>query len=101
MMRRPKTPSGKASISIRTRPRFCSTGSLCVKGSANGPCSPRWERVSRRTLLTGISSLSLQCLADDPVFQLARLTNTEGSPIGIPPAMHAYAGGRATRKGFA
>jgi predicted O-linked N-acetylglucosamine transferase (SPINDLY family) len=36
------------------------------------PAIEPWERVSRKDLLSGISSLSLANLADDPVFQLAK-----------------------------
>ena len=36
------------------------------------PVIEPWDRLSRKNLLTGISSLSLANLADDPVFQLAK-----------------------------
>ncbi len=36
------------------------------------PVIEPWERLSRKDLLTGISSLSLANLADDPMFQLAK-----------------------------
>jgi predicted O-linked N-acetylglucosamine transferase (SPINDLY family) len=42
------------------------------------------ERLSRKTLLTGISSLSLASLADDPMFQLARAWHYAKTVIGKP-----------------
>ena len=59
------------------------------------PVLAEWERVSRRHLLTGISSLSLQCLADDPVFQLATAYQYGRKSIGMPPAMQHTPAGRA------
>jgi predicted O-linked N-acetylglucosamine transferase (SPINDLY family) len=56
-----------------------------------------WDRVSRKHLLTGISSLSLQCFADDPVFQLATAYQYGKKSIGMPPAMAHTQAGRADR----
>jgi predicted O-linked N-acetylglucosamine transferase (SPINDLY family) len=62
------------------------------------PVLAEWERVSRKHLLTGISSLSLQCLADDPMFQLATAYQYGKKSVGMPPAMpHAPAGSERTR----
>jgi predicted O-linked N-acetylglucosamine transferase (SPINDLY family) len=61
------------------------------------PVLAEWERVSRKHLLTGISSLSLQCLADDPVFQLATAYQYGKKSIGMPPAMAHTQAGRADR----
>jgi len=47
------------------------------------PVITGWERVSRRDLLAGISSLSLACLADDPMFQLATAYRYAKNTIGI------------------
>jgi predicted O-linked N-acetylglucosamine transferase (SPINDLY family) len=47
------------------------------------PVIEPWERVSRRDLLGGISSLSLACLADDPMFQLATAYHYAKTTIGI------------------
>ncbi|HYC18767.1 MAG TPA: glycosyl transferase [Pseudolabrys sp.] len=48
------------------------------------PVIAEWDRVSRKDLLTGISSLSLQCLADDPVFQLAKAYHYGKSVTDMP-----------------
>lgn len=61
------------------------------------PVLAEWERVSRRHLLTGISSLSLQCLADDPMFQLAAAYEYGKKSVGMPPAMLHAPAGRADR----
>jgi predicted O-linked N-acetylglucosamine transferase (SPINDLY family) len=45
------------------------------------------DRVSRKQLLTGVSSLSLQCLADDPMFQLATAYQYGKKIVGMPAAM--------------
>jgi len=52
------------------------------------PVVAEWDRVSRRELLAGISSLSLQCLANDPMFQLARAYQYAKTSIGIAKTMH-------------
>jgi predicted O-linked N-acetylglucosamine transferase (SPINDLY family) len=51
------------------------------------PIIAEWERVSRKDLLTGISSLSLEYLADDPMFQLAKASHYAKSSIGMPKAV--------------
>ena len=61
------------------------------------PVLAEWDRVSRRQLLTGISSLSLQCLADDPMFQLATAYQYGRKSVGMPPAMLHTPAGRADR----
>ena len=53
------------------------------------------ERVSRRHLLTGVSSLSLQCLADDPMFQLATAHQYGKKSVGMLPPMPHALGNRA------
>ena len=47
------------------------------------PVIAEWEGMSRRELLAGISSLSLQCLGDDPMFQLATAYNYGKTSIGM------------------
>lgn len=42
------------------------------------------ERISRKTLQAGISSLSLGCYADDPMFQLAKAYHYARNSIGMP-----------------
>ncbi len=61
------------------------------------PVLAEWDRVSRKHLLTGISSLSLQCLADDPMFQLATAYQYGKKSIGMPPAMLHTPAARADR----
>ena len=57
------------------------------------PVIAEWDRVSRKDLLTGISSLSLQCLADDPLFQLAKAYHYGKTVIGMPKAaLHSLVG---------
>jgi predicted O-linked N-acetylglucosamine transferase (SPINDLY family) len=51
------------------------------------PVIAEWDRVSRRDLLDGISSLSLQCLADDPMFQLAKAYQYAKNAIRMPKVM--------------
>jgi predicted O-linked N-acetylglucosamine transferase (SPINDLY family) len=50
------------------------------------PVIADWERVSRKQLLTAISSLSLECLTDDPMFQLAKAYHYAKTSIGMPKA---------------
>lgn len=52
------------------------------------PIIAEWDRVSRKDLLTGISTLSLEYLADDPMFQLAKAYHNAKSSIGIPKAVN-------------
>lgn len=48
------------------------------------PVITEWERVSRKALHSGISSLSLGCYADDPMFQLAKAYHNARNSIGMP-----------------
>jgi predicted O-linked N-acetylglucosamine transferase (SPINDLY family) len=48
------------------------------------PVIAGWDRVSRKDLHSGISSLSLACHADDPMFQLARAYDYALETIGMP-----------------
>jgi predicted O-linked N-acetylglucosamine transferase (SPINDLY family) len=50
------------------------------------PAIAEWERVSRRQLLNHIDPLALECLADDPIFQLAKAYHHGKSSVGIPKA---------------
>jgi predicted O-linked N-acetylglucosamine transferase (SPINDLY family) len=61
------------------------------------PVLAEWDRVSRKQLLAGISSLSLQCLADDPMFQLATACQYGKKSIGMSAAMPHTQAGRADR----
>lgn len=58
------------------------------------PAIAGWDRVSRKELQAGISSLSLQCLADDPMFQLARAYQYAKTSVGISKTMHHSPVGR-------
>lgn len=51
------------------------------------PVLAEWERVKRKDLLTGISTLSLSNLADDPMFQLAKAYHYARHAIGMPKAV--------------
>ena len=63
------------------------------------PVIAPWERVSRKSLLSGISSLSLANLADDPMFQLARAYTYARHHIGTPkPIQHLPAPKAEKRK---
>jgi predicted O-linked N-acetylglucosamine transferase (SPINDLY family) len=48
------------------------------------PVIEEWPRVSRKQLLGSISSLSLECLSDDPMFQLARAYHYAKTKVGMP-----------------
>jgi predicted O-linked N-acetylglucosamine transferase (SPINDLY family) len=48
------------------------------------PVIAEWERVGRKDLLKGISSLSLGNLADDPMMQLAKAYHYAKQAIGMP-----------------
>ncbi|MGP0059830.1 MAG: glycosyl transferase [Beijerinckiaceae bacterium] len=48
------------------------------------PIIAEWERVKRKDLLEGISSLSLANLADDPMFQLAKAYHYNRYAVGLP-----------------
>jgi len=49
------------------------------------PVIAPWERVSRKDLLKGMSSLSLANFADDPMFQLAKAHHYNKHVLGRPP----------------
>jgi predicted O-linked N-acetylglucosamine transferase (SPINDLY family) len=51
------------------------------------PVLAEWERVKRKDMLTGISTLSLSNLADDPMFQLAKAYHYARHAIGMPKAV--------------
>jgi predicted O-linked N-acetylglucosamine transferase (SPINDLY family) len=58
------------------------------------PAVAEWERVSRKDLYNGVSTLSLACLSDDPMFQLAKAYQYAKKAIGMPkaaPRPHASA----------
>jgi predicted O-linked N-acetylglucosamine transferase (SPINDLY family) len=56
------------------------------------PAMAEWERVSRKDLQNGISTLSLACLSDDPMFQLAKAYDYAKKSIGMPtPALRPQA----------
>ena len=61
------------------------------------PVVAEWERVKRKDLLNGISTLSLANLADDPMFQLAKAYRYAKQSIGMPKAVRPSLGaaGRA------
>lgn len=48
------------------------------------PVVEEWERVKRKDLNANISSLSLACHADDPIYQLARAHDYALNAIGMP-----------------
>jgi len=48
------------------------------------PVMNEWDRVSRSALQGGISSLSLACYADDPMFQLAKAYHYAFRSTGMP-----------------
>jgi predicted O-linked N-acetylglucosamine transferase (SPINDLY family) len=50
------------------------------------PVIAEWERVSRKQLLTEIDPLALECLADDPMFQLAKGFHHGKMTVGMPKA---------------
>lgn len=62
------------------------------------PAIDGWERVSRKDLLTGISSLSLANLADDPAFQLAKAYHYAKTVIGKPKPVRAWQASAAMRR---
>lgn len=51
------------------------------------PIIAEWERVGRKDLIKGISSLSISNLADDPMFQLAKAYRYARHAIGMPKAV--------------
>lgn len=48
------------------------------------PAIEPWERAARRDMHNGISSLSLACLADEPMFQLAKAYSYAKKAFGMP-----------------
>jgi len=64
------------------------------------PVVAEWERVKRKDLLNGISTLSLANLADDPMFQLAKAYRYAKQSIGMPKVVQPSSGaaGRADPK---
>jgi predicted O-linked N-acetylglucosamine transferase (SPINDLY family) len=52
------------------------------------PIIEEWPRVSRKQLFTSISQLSLECLSDDPMFQLAKAYYYAKTSIGMPKPVH-------------
>jgi len=50
------------------------------------PVIAEWERVSRKQLLTHIDPLALECLTDDPIFQLAKGFHHGKTTVGMPKA---------------
>jgi predicted O-linked N-acetylglucosamine transferase (SPINDLY family) len=54
------------------------------------PVIAEWENVNRKTLLKGISSLSLANLADDPLFQLATSCAYAKHAIARPAQLYAH-----------
>jgi predicted O-linked N-acetylglucosamine transferase (SPINDLY family) len=51
------------------------------------PAVDPWERASRKDMHNGISSLSLGCLADEPMFQLAKAYAYAKKAFGMPKAV--------------
>ena len=51
------------------------------------PVVAEWERVKRKDLLAGLSTLSLANLSDDPMFQLAKAYRYAKQSIGMPKAV--------------
>jgi len=51
---------------------------------AKWPAIIEWDRMSRKTLQGGISSLSLACYSDDPMYQLAKGYHYARNSIGMP-----------------
>ena len=61
------------------------------------PVIAGWENVDARSLLAGISSLSLANLTDDPIFQLSRAWRYIRDTVGV----HRPLGGRTDKAGLA
>jgi len=62
------------------------------------PVISEWENVSRKTLLKGISSLSLANLADDPLFQLATAYAYARHAIGKPKPLYTHSPAAAAKR---
>lgn len=58
------------------------------------PAIEPWERVTRKDLQSGVSSLSLACLADEPLFQLAKAYTYARKSIGMPKVVTQSAASR-------
>ena len=65
---------------------------------AKWPVIAEWEYASRKTLLKGISSLSLSNLADDPLFQLATAYAYAKQSIGMPKPLYPHAPAAAAKR---
>ena len=62
------------------------------------PIIAGWDNIEAKTLLAGISPLSLANLVDDPVFQLARACRYNKDSIGVPGARGWHARAPAVRR---
>ena len=62
------------------------------------PVITGWDQVSRKTLLKGISSLSLANLADDPLFQLATAYAYARHAIGRPKQLYSHSPTAAAKR---
>lgn len=58
------------------------------------PAVEPWERASRKDMHNGISSLSLACLADEPMFQLAKAYAYAKKTFGMPKVVARPPAGR-------
>jgi len=58
------------------------------------PAVEPWERASRKDMHNGISSLSLACLADEPMFQLAKAYTYAKKTFGMPKTVARPQAGR-------
>lgn len=58
------------------------------------PAVEPWERASRKDMHNGISSLSLACLADEPMFQMAKAYAYAKKALGMPQAVARPQGAR-------
>lgn len=61
------------------------------------PAVEPWERAARRDMHNGISSLSLACLADEPIFQLAKAYSYAKKAFGMPKTVARPQAGRRDR----
>ena len=62
------------------------------------PVITEWDQVDRKTLLKGISSLSLANLADDPLFQLATACAYAKHAIGRPKPLYDHSPAAAAKR---
>lgn len=58
------------------------------------PAVEPWERAARKDMHNGISSLSLACLADEPMFQLAKAYTYAKKTFGMPKTVARPQAGR-------